>query len=188
MFRVKIIYDEDDLMVLFRAARWPHDGGRRHPVLRKLGLAAGILLTAMAIAAGVKACTYEISSVFSGSGYAPNAFDGLGIIFTAAIGLFLAVPNSDWFWKRAVWKNYKEKGTELNFCFCEDGFTVSVPTCSSDFSYTGIETIYESTGHFVLILPAGTGYVLRKSSFIEGDPTGFGLWLAQKTEKQLIQI
>lgn len=187
MFRVKLVYDQEDMMALFHAT-WPRRSGRWYPILRRAGLVVGILLIAMAVAAGFRACAHELSASFSGGGYRPDAFVRVGIIFTAALGLSLAAPNSGWFWKRAVWKNYKEKGTELEFCFSEDGFTVTVPTCSSDFSYAGIEKIYEDTGHFVLMLPSGAGYVLRKSSFTQGDPAEFGPWLAQKTEKQLIQI
>ncbi len=187
MFKVKITYDKTDLMALFRVSRWPRGRGRWHSIFQKLGLTVGALLTALAIAAGLRACTYEISSVFSGGSYALNAFDGFSIIITAAMGLSLIFPNSDWFWRWAVWKNYKEKGTELEFCFSEDGFTVTVLTCRSDFSYDGIAKLYEDRNSYVLILPGGTGYVLRKSSFVDGDPAIFGPWLSEKTGKQIIQ-
>lgn len=187
MFRVKLVYDQEDMLALFRAA-WPRRGGRWHPILRKARLAVGVLLIAMAVVTGFRACVYELSASFSDEGYGLDAFVGAGIILTAAFGLALAAPASGWFWKRAVWKNYKEKGTELEFCFSEDGFTVTVPTCSSEFSYAGVAAIYEDAGHYVLTLPSGAGYVLRKSAFIQGDPAQFGPWLAQKTNKQLIQI
>lgn len=188
MFKVKTIYDKDDLMMLFRATRWPRDGGRRHSILRKAGLGVGVFLIAMAIAAEFRACAYEISSAFSGGNHRPDTWVSVGIVLIATVGLSLVFQNSEWIWKKAAWKSYREKGVELNFCFWENGFTVTVPTCSSDFSYAGIEKIYESTGHFVLILSAGTGYVLRKASFTEGDPAAFGPWLVGKTGRQMIQI
>ena len=170
MFRARLVYDKDDLMALSRATRWPRGGERRHSILRKIGLGVGVLLTAMAAAAGLRACAYEISSAFSGGGYRADTLASV------------------WIWKKAAWKSYKEKGSELDFRFSEDGFTVTVPTCSSEFSYQGIAKLYEDADYFVLILPAGTGYVLRKSSFIEGDPAAFGPWLAEKTGKNIIQI
>lgn len=188
MFRARLVYDKDDLMALSRATRWPRGGGRRHSILRKIGLGVGVLLTAMAAAAGLRACAYEISSAFSGGGYRADTLASVGIVFYAAIGLSLVLQNSEWIWKKAAWKSYKEKGSELDFRFSEDGFTVTVPTCSSEFSYQGIAKLYEDADYFVLILPAGTGYVLRKSSFIEGDPAAFGPWLAEKTGKNIIQI
>lgn len=187
MFKVKTVYDENDLMMLFRVNRWPKDGGRKHPILKKIGFTAGIILVALMLLSGIMNFIAEIKLSLSGVHAARDSYY-LGFVFWLAIGLFLVINNGDWIWKKASWKSYQEKGTELNFCFSETGFTVLLPTSSSEILYSGLARLYEDASCYVLMLPTNADYVLRKSAFIEGDPEQFRDFIQQKTGKPVTVI
>lgn len=187
MFKVKTVYDENDLMMLFRVNRWPKDGGRKHPILKKIGFVIGIILTVSALLYIVLGFVVEIKLLLSGADAALGSHSQ-SFVFPFALGVFLVIRNGDWIWKKVSWKGYQEKGTELNFCFSETNFTVLTPTSSSEMLYSGFARLYEDASCYVLMLPTNAGYVLRKSAFIEGDPEQFRDFIQQKTGKAVTYI
>ena len=178
-FAVKLVYNEDDLLALVHAHRWPKGQNR---VLRRAALIIGLLLTLLVILAAMRSCTNEILQALPGAEPAPEKPNlMLGFFFWGAVGLSLVTRNSDWYWKKMTWKSYPEKGNELDYRFSEDGFTVTLPTSRTEMAYTSIAGVFEDTGHYVLLLPAKTGYILRKDAFIQGSPEQFRDFIAQKT-------
>ena len=178
-FTVKLVYNEEDLLALVHAHRWPKGQNR---VLRKAALVIGVLLTALVFAAAVRSCTSEILHSLPGAEPAPEIPNlMLGIFFWGAVGLSLVTRNSDWYWKKLTWKSYQEKGSELDYRFSEDGFTVTLPTSRTEMAYSSIAGVFEDAGHYVLLLPAKNGFILRKDAFTQGTPEQFRDFIAQKT-------
>lgn len=183
-FEVKMIYDADDLMALFRVQRWPLDGGKRHSFWKKAALVLGVLCLLLLALSILRVFMSELLYAFGKIEHKSSHYMPLGLIILGSISIYLIIRyDGDWFWKRMCWKNYNEKGMEIKFSFREGSFEVLTPACASSIDYSAIAQVYEEKDRFLLIQQNKGAHILRKDCFIQGDPEQFRDFISRVTQK-----
>ena len=87
-----------------------------------------------------------------------------------------------------TWRRYRDKGTDLQYEFFENEFTVHSSDADSRYNYSVIQDIVEGPDHYLLVVDINMAHVLNKKSFLAGDSNAFGPWISQKTGKKMIRM
>lgn len=90
----------------------------------------------------------------------------------------------------AMWYGIKKNkaSMEMEYQFDEDCFTEYTTGNKYCFEYADVQAIAEGQKHYLLFADAKTAHILRKDSFLEGDPVVFGSWLSAKLGKEIKEI
>lgn len=84
--------------------------------------------------------------------------------------------------ERRSWKKYPNKGMTVTYTFFDDHFEEEDEASGlSKFQYISIKTANEDEGHFFLFATNNAGHMLRKDSFVVGDPETFAAFIQKKS-------
>lgn len=135
----------------------------------------GVLL--IAVAASVIAGTVSIGA------FVPATFVSILISAATLLGGVALIRRGDTRgMERRSWKKYPNKGMTVTYTFYDDHFEEEDEASGlSKFQYISIRTANEDEGHFFLFATNNAGHMLRKDSFVVGDPETFAAFIQKKS-------
>ena len=89
--------------------------------------------------------------------------------------------------KKSV-ESAKDLGTQLNYGFADDNFTIVVDNKHSVVEYSSVKNVSESSDHFVVWCSEDTGFVVDKNGFTFGEVSEFGKFIAEKTGNEIVTV
>ena len=87
---------------------------------------------------------------------------------------------------RSLWTGYPQKGEQMTITFEDTEFILSLSRYENHYQYAAISIIMENDSHYFLNLINNTFIMLRKSCFIESDPSAFGPFIGKKRQQALL--
>ena len=166
-YQVKMVYEQADVAALVRTLdyrRRPDRNTRR--AMKIAGPIFGVLL--IAVAASVIVGTVSIGAFVSAA--------------TLLGGVALIRRGDTRGMERRSWKKYPNKGMTVTYTFFDDHFEEEDEASGlSKFQYISIRTANEDEGHFFLFATNNAGHMLRKDSFVVGDPETFAAFIQKKS-------
>lgn len=114
------------------------------------------------------------------------------VLIFAAVVMFLTKEKiitamKDFILKNSV-KSANNIGTQLNYGFADDNFTIVAGNSHSIEKYSSIIKITESSAHFVIWCSENTGFVVDKNGFTFGEVSEFGKFIAEKTGNEIVTV
>lgn len=147
-YKFEMIYEQDDFIGFMRAVQ------KRTALLRITGkitniglkLAAGFL-----VLAGCMNIVAFIREPLAGEDAFPAVFFVTPVMFII-IGSLLLVRSSSRLSGKITWKRYREKGSKVTYCFCDDCFMEYTAVSEHRFQYSVIHAIYEDRKRYYLFV------------------------------------
>ena len=162
-YQVKMVYEQADVAALVRTLdyrRRPDRNTRR--AMKIAGPIFGVLL--IAVAASVIVGTVSIGA------FVPATFVSILISAATLLGGVALIRRGDTRgMERRSWKKYPNKGMTVTYTFYDDHFEEEDEASGlSKFQYISIRT-------------NNAGHMLRKDSFVVGDPETFAAFIQKKS-------
>lgn len=160
-YQIKMVYDQTDVAALVRTLDY-----RRHPekgvrTARRIGYPIfGILL----IIAGI---AVPVSGMISIAGICLT-------VFCILMGILLLRRADRRGMERRSWKQYPNKGLTLTYTFFNDHFEEEDEVSGkNEFKYITLKNGNMDEGHFFLFTSGNMAHMIRRDSFVVGDPDSF---------------
>ncbi|MBQ1471321.1 MAG: YcxB family protein [Eubacterium sp.] len=164
-YQVKMTYDREDIAALVRTMEF-----RRHPeknvrMARKIGFPVfGLAI----IAAGISLPVLSGPTVAS-------------IVFAACCALLVVIlirRSDSRGMERRTWKQYPNKGLVLTYTFYNDHFEEEDEVSGKhEFQYLSIKNGNLDNGHFFLFTTGNMAHMLKRNSFVIGEPDSFAKFI-----------
>ena len=181
LFEARVIYEKEDIWALMKGLETRRCKGRPlKRAMRVLGTFVAVhflllFLTSMILnVLSIKVTSWTFVVWFA--------------LFTFALTLYDQWGNQQRFLSWVTWRRYRDKGTDLQYEFFENEFTVHSSDADSRYDYSVIQDIVEGPNHYLLVVDINMAHVLNKKSFLAGDSNAFGPWISQKTGKKMIRM
>lgn len=174
-FQVKMVYEREDVAALVKILEF-----RRHPEknLRKATKVGYPIFGILLIVVGVSI----IGSILSMGIFAPITIVTALISLLCLLGGVALIRRSDSRgMEKRSWDRYPNKGMTLTYTFYKDHFEEEDQVSGkTEFPYLSIKSAHEDPGHFFLFTVNNAAHMLRKDSFVVGDPAAFPAFLKKQ--------
>lgn len=174
-YQVQMVYEREDVGALVRTLDFRRQPEKRLRQASKIGFQIfGVLL----IIAGVSV----IAGIVSMGLFTPAVIITVIISLACFLGGIALLRRSDTRgMERRSWAKYPNKGLTLTYTFLADHFEEEDEVSGKNqFQYLSIKSANEDAGHFFLFTQNNAAHMLRKDSFICGDPNTFAKFLQKK--------
>lgn len=174
-YQIQMVYEQEDVGALVRTLdfrRRPEKNIRR---ATKIGYPIfGILLIVVGISV--------IVGIVSLGYFAPATIITILISVACFLGGIALLRRSDTKgMERRSWAKYPNKGVTITYTFFGDHFEEEDEVSGKNkFQYLSIKSANEDEGHFFLFTGNNAAHMLRKDSFVCGDPSTFPAFLRKK--------
>ena len=123
-----------------------------------------------------------ISGIFSMGVFAPVTILSLVVSVFCILGGVALLRRSDTKgMERRSWARYPNKGVTITYTFYPDHFEEEDEVSGQNtFEYLSIKSANEDEGHFFLFTSTNAAHMLRKDSFLCGDPATFTAFLRKR--------
>lgn len=172
-YQVKMVYEQEDVAALVRTLEFRRRPEKNLRLALKIGYPVfGVLLILTAagvIAAMVTAGLFSLLSV---------------LLSVASLlgGVALLRRSDSKGMERRSWKKYPNKGLTLTYTFYKDHFEEEdAVSGTNEFQYLSVSSANEDDGHFFLFTVTNAAHLLKKDSFVVGDPATFAAFLRKKS-------
>ena len=174
-YQVQMVYEQADVGALVRALDFRRRPEKNLRLAMKIGYPIfGILL----IIVGVSV----IAGIVSLGYFAPATIITVIISLACLLGGVALLRRSDTKgMEKRSWAKYPNKGMTITYTFYEDRFEEEDEASGKhEFQYISIKSANEDAGHFFLFTVNNAAHMLRKDSFIHGEPDTFAAFLRKK--------
>lgn len=174
-YQVKMVYEREDVGALVRTLDFRRRPEKNLRLARKIGYPIfGILLLVVGISV--------ISGIFSMGVFAPVTILSLVVSVFCILGGVALLRRSDTKgMERRSWARYPNKGVNITYTFYPDHFEEEDEVSGQNtFEYLSIKSANEDEGHFFLFTSTNAAHMLRKDSFLCGDPATFPAFLRKR--------
>ena len=165
-YQVKMVYEQADVAALVRTLDYRRRPDRNTRRAMKIAVAASVIAGTVSIGA-----------------FVPATFVSILISAATLLGGVALIRRGDTRgMERRSWKKYPNKGMTVTYTFFDDHFEEEDEASGlSKFQYISIRTANEDEGHFFLFATNNAGHMLRKDSFVVGDPETFAAFIQKKS-------
>lgn len=174
-YQVQMVYEQSDVAALVRTLDFRRRPEKNLRMARKIGYPIfGILLLAVGISV--------IGGTLSMGVFAPITILTLVISLACLLGGVALLRRADTKgMERRSWAKYPNKGMTVTYTFYPDRFEEEDEVSGrNEFQYLSIKSANEDEGHFFLFTSSNAAHMLRKDSFVCGDPATFAAFLRKK--------
>lgn len=160
-YQVKMTYQREDIAALVRTMefrQYPDKSARR---ARKIGFPIfGLVIIAAGISLPVMTAPTPASILFA--------------VLCTLFGVVLLRRADSRGMERRSWKKYPNKGLVLTYSFFNDHFEEEDEVSGkNEFQYLSIKNGNQDEGHFYLFTTGNMAHMLKKDSFVLGEPEKF---------------
>ena len=172
-YQVKMTYEREDIAALVRTMEFRQHPEKNLRLARKIGFPIfGILI----IAAGISL------PVFSGPSPAALGF----AVFCVLLGVVLLRRSDRRGMERRTWNKYPNKGLVMTYTFYNDHFEEEDEVSGkNEFQYLSIKNGNLDDGHFYLFTTGNMAHMLKKDSFVTGEPEKFADFIKHRAAVSL---
>lgn len=174
-YQVQMVYQQEDVAALVKTLEFRRRPEKNLRMARKIGYPVfGFLLLLMGISV--------IGGTFTMGIFSPVTILTLLVSLGCILGGVALLRRADTRgMEKRSWERYPNKGMTLTYTFYPDRFEEEDEVSGlNSFEYLSIKSGNEDDGHFFLFTSSNAAHMLRKDSFIHGDPTTFAAFMRKK--------
>lgn len=184
MYKLKMVYDKEDIGAMVRTLMFRRQPNRNLRLALRIGYPLfGIIMMIGSVYTAMNMANQESIKITG------EILGWVLVVVCFVAGVILIRRSSTKGMERRSWKQYQNKGLELTYTFYHDRFVEEDEVSgTNEYRYLSVKNGNEDKTHYYLFNTNNSAHMLKKDSFLIGDPDSFPLFIRIKAAVRLDNV